>query len=148
VLRTTAPLALIAALLLSAGATPAAAARPVEQLSVAEYLKIKNGEVRVAHSFLPTYLDGVREGLFAFDELAESLGLDLLCVAQIDEPLGRTEFRKRVDEVIEEAARVRPDFETYAQQAGMGVVGLFVLNQAHPCKRGPASGLKSQVGGN
>lgn len=141
----TVPLALLAALL--AAAAPVAAAPLVEQLSVAEYLKVKNGEIRVAHSFLPTYLDGVREGLFAFDELAESLGLDLLCVAPTDEPLDRTTFRRRVDEAIEEAARVRPDFETYAEQAGMGVVGLFVLNQAHPCKRGSASRLESRAGG-
>jgi hypothetical protein len=128
---------------------PAMAARSDDELTVNDYLDIRDGRNRMGEKFLPTYLGGLLEGLLTFNSLVQQNGVQVFCVPEAEGPMGAAMFRTKIDELIEEARTARPDFKTYASEANIGVMGLFVLNRTYPChdqESAPDSGAGSTGG--
>lgn len=124
---------LLSLLLLAAGGRPAWA-----ELSVLDYLSIQQGRDQERKADLKLYLAGVLEGLLTFNELSQSLQVNVLCIPP-DATLNLPDFEKSVDEAIAETREERTDFTDYAQKANISVMGLVALNRSYPCED-PAEG--------
>ena len=118
----------------------AAGAPAVAEVTIEDYVRIQRRQLNVPPDYIKTYVEGVHEALLTFNDLAASNGLEVLCLPEGQEPMNADAFKYRIDQLINEARRERPDFETYAQQANISVVGLFVLNEEYPCKPGASEG--------
>ena len=107
---------------------------PVASQTVDEYLSIERGEMPNVHSeFNLPLLLGVLEGLAAFSDAAQINGVNFFCVPSKREEVKFNEFKKRVDKMLYEMERERENFDEYAKQTSIGIIGLKVLIQAYPC---------------
>lgn len=102
--------------------------------TVDEYLLIERGEMpNVQPEFNLPLMLGVLEGLAAFSDAAQINGTRFFCVPKDQKQLKFEDFKKRVDQLLYRFERERDDFETYAKQTSIGIIGLKVLIEAYPC---------------
>ena len=135
--------ALAALLALACWGVPATARG---DMSVDSYLLIETGQAEVDPRYAYVYVSGVLDALTTFNEAARAAGISLFCPTD-DQVIEIDRFKALIDQAIEQAKSVRPDFEQYARAASIGIVGLGVLNEALPCAEGPAAGPPSGSAG-
>jgi hypothetical protein len=101
-------------------------------MSVDSYLLIETGQAEVDPRYAYVYVSGVLDALTTFNEAARAAGISLFCPID-DQVIEIDRFKALIEQAIEQAKSIRPDFEQYARAASIGVVGLGVLNEALPC---------------
>lgn len=107
---------------------------PLRAQTVEEYLMIERGTApNVQPEFNLPLLLGVLEGLAVFSDAAQINGVRFFCVPPSVNQIKFEEFKKRIDRFLYELERERDDFNDYAKQTSIGLIGLKVLISAYPC---------------
>jgi hypothetical protein len=101
-------------------------------MSVDNYLLIETGQAEIDPRYAYVYVSGVLDALTTFNEAVRGAGVSLFCPTD-DRVIEIDRFKALIDQAIEQAKSIRPDFEQYARAASVGIVGLGVLNEALPC---------------
>lgn len=79
------------------------------------------------------YFDGLRDALYDFNAVLDSVGVQVFCPAADTPPTDAAELRRRVETSIEERRRRDPGFNAYAKETSVTLVALEVLSALHPC---------------
>lgn len=115
-------------------------------MSVDNYLLIETGQAQLDPDYAYVYVSGVLDALTTFNEAMRGAGISLFCPVDDHKVIEVDMLKALIDQAIERAKEVRPDFEQYARAASIGIVALGVLNEALPCAEALDGGAPPPTG--